>query len=118
MLFHRCQCRFLDHNPVDKSNISNRMNKNGKNECFINLKDHKPNVENKLPTRLINPAKNEIGRISKVILENINSKLRNKLNLQRWKSTSDVIKWFQNIQNMNRCKFMLFDIKEFYPSIT
>ena len=42
---------------AEKANISNRMNINGKNECFITLKDHKPNFEKKLPTRLINPAK-------------------------------------------------------------
>ena len=34
--------------------------------------------------RLINPAKNEIRRISKVILESINKELRKKLQLQQW----------------------------------
>ena len=48
--------------------------------------------------RLINPAKNEIRRISKVILENINKELRNKLQLQQWNSTTAVINWFKNIE--------------------
>ena len=57
---------------ANKKNILDRIQVNGKEECFITLKDHKPNFENNVAARLINPAKNEIGRISKVILENIN----------------------------------------------
>ena len=34
---------------------------NGKNECFIKLKDQKPNFKNNPKARLINPAKNETG---------------------------------------------------------
>ena len=33
-------------------------------------------------------------------------------------NTSDVIQWFQNIMDKSMCKFMMFDIKDFYPSIT
>ena len=94
------------------------MNINSKNECFITLKDHKPNFENKLPTRLINPAKNEIGRISKAIVQKANANLRTTLQLQQWNNTNDVLNWFKNIRNKKLCKFMMFDIKEFYPSIT
>ena len=39
--------------------ILNRMLTNGKNECFIKLKDQKPNFKNNLKTRLINPAKKQ-----------------------------------------------------------
>ena len=42
--------------------VLNRMLTNGKNECFITLKDHKPNFKNNPKVRLINQAKNEIGR--------------------------------------------------------
>ena len=35
----------------------NRILTNGKNECFITLKDHKPNFKNNLKAKLINPAK-------------------------------------------------------------
>ena len=38
---------------------------------FITLKYHKTNFENNATATLINPAKNEIGRISKVIFKNI-----------------------------------------------
>ena len=81
---------------AEQENVLNRMNMNSKNECFITLKDHKPNFENKLPTRLINPAKNEIGRISKVIVQKTNTALRTALQLQQWNNTNDVINWFKN----------------------
>ena len=94
------------------------MNINSNSECFITIKDHKPNFENTMPTRLINPAKNETGKISKFIVENINNRIRINLNLQQWKNTGDVIKWFKQIKNKNSYKFMVFDIKDFHPSIT
>ena len=99
-------------------NVLYRMNINDQTNSFITLKDHKENFDNKPSTRLINPSKNEIGRISKSIVQNINNKLRNKLKLNQWKNTSTVIDWSKSIKNKNECKFMIFDIKDFYPSIT
>ena len=93
------------------------MDQNGTNNCFITLKDHKENFQNNPTTRLINPAKNEVGRISKVILDNINKKLQESLGVNQWKSTQNVIKWFSSIQNKERYTFTVFDIKDFYPSI-
>ena len=62
-----------DHRIVDRVDV------NAMNNCFITLKDHKENFQNNHTTRLINPAKNELGRISKVILEKINTELRTSL---------------------------------------
>ena len=31
---------------------------------------------------------------------------------------NDVISWFQSIKNKQNCKFISFDIKDFYPTIT
>ena len=98
--------------------ILNRMLTNGKNECFITLKDHKPNFKNNPKARLINPAKNEIGRISKNILDKINHQLRDSLRINQWKDTSGVIEWFLKIPDKNRYKFAIFHIKDFYPSIS
>ena len=98
--------------------VINRMFVNGKNNCFITLKDHKHNFENHPKVRLLNPAKNELGRISKTILEKINSNLRAVLKLNQWKDTSNVIEWFENIKNKQKYKFIMFDIKDFYPSIS
>lgn len=94
-----------------------KMEVNARNECFITLKDHKDNFANNPKTRLINPAKNEIGRISKVILANINKELVTKLQLNQWQSSTEVINWFKNIDNKHECKFIVFDIEQFYPAI-
>ena len=101
-----------------KFNVVEKMNKNIKSECFVTLKDHKENFANKLPARLINPSKNEIGRISKAILDRINKELRKTINVQQWSNTNDVIHWFNGLENKSTGKFMVFDIKDFYPSIT
>ena len=67
---------------------------------------------------LINSAKNEIGRLSKSILDKINSKLRNTTSLNQWKDTSEVINWVNKIEEKCKHTFMVFDIKDFYPSIS
>ena len=59
--------------------------------CFITLEDHKANFLNHPITRLINPANSEIGRISKQILDQINSKLCQILKVNEWKNTASVI---------------------------
>ena len=82
------------------------------------MKDHKPNFKNNPKVRLINPAKNEIGRISKNILDKINHQLRDSLRINQWKDTSGVIEWFLKIPDKNRYKFAIFHIKDFYPSIS
>ena len=102
---------------VKKAGVLERMSKNGSNQCFITLKDHKENFQNNPQTRLINPAKNEVGRLSKVILDRINKELKEKLRVNQWKSNKDVIKWFLAIKNKNAHTFTVFDIKDFYPSI-
>ena len=86
--------------------------------AFITLKDHKKNFRSKPSCRLINPYKNEIRKISKIVLEKINKKLLKELDSNQWKNTDDVICWFRNIPSKSECKFIQLDIKEFYPSIT
>ena len=48
--------------------VVNRMHINGEINCFIAMKDHKDNFENKSSVTLINPAKNEFGCIFKVLV--------------------------------------------------
>ena len=67
--------------------------------------------------RIITPAKDELGRLSKCILQAVNKKLRHKLNLDQWKNTDDAFDWFKSIKDNQHCKFVSFDIKDFYPSI-
>ena len=84
----------------------------------MTLKDHKTNFGKNTTARPIIPAKNEIGRISKVILENINKELQNKLQLHHWKNTAAVINWFKKMENKTKYKFMVFDIKDFQTFIS
>ena len=87
-------------------------------DAFITFKDHKENFQNNPKFRLINPAKSELGKISKTILDNINSQIRNNTGLNQWKNSLSVIEWFKNIDDKPQNTFLSFDIADFYPSIT
>ena len=87
-------------------------------EAFVTLKDHKDNFANKPTCRLINPSKQEIGKISKQILENINQNLVKATSVNQWKNTSSVLQWYKNLLNKCESAFVCFDVVEFYPSIT
>ena len=97
--------------------ILNCIEINEENNCFFTLKDHKDNFANNPQVRLINPAKNELGRISKVILDKINLAIREHFRFNQWKNTQNVIDWFNEIPDNKFHKFVVFDIKEFYPWI-
>ena len=104
---------------ADRLDVANRMDIMAKRESYIKLKDHKNNFANSLPCRLINPTKNEMGIVSKRILDTINTKLRSELNgVQLWKNSAAVIQWFETIKSKKNCTFVSFDIVEYYPSIT
>ena len=90
----------------------------GKQNCFITLKDHKPNFQNNPTVRLLNPVKNELGQISKTILDKIYVNIRNSLHLNQEKNTQEVIDQFKAIDIKHQYKFIVFDIKDFYPSIS
>ena len=98
--------------------LDDRVESLAKSEAFITLKDHKENFHSKPTCRLINPSKSEIGKISKSILDTINTGLRKILHYNQWKNSGSVIEWFNNIKDKHSCTFTQLDIKEFYPSIT
>lgn len=60
--------------------------------------------------RLTNPAKSEIGKVTKDI--------KMSTHVNQWRNTKDVIDWFDNMANKSECIFVPFDIKEFYLSIS
>ena len=105
-------------NIATKLNIEKRVNTITEQQCFVTIKDHKDDFRTNPKYRLINPTKSEIGKISKAILDKINSKIRHITKTNQWQSTSDAIKWFKNIEMKNECTFVIFDISEFYPSIS
>ena len=90
---------------------------NGSNSCFVTLENHKLNFLNNPKVHLLNPAKNELGRISKSILDRINTSLQNLIKVSLWKDTREVIEWFKSVTNKQKHKFIVFDIKFFYPAI-
>ena len=61
-------------------------------DAFITLKDHKPNFNTNPKCRLINPSKSELGKISKFLIEKVNTIIRDKSLVNQWRDTDTVIK--------------------------
>ena len=101
-----------------KLGIGDRVETMARRQAFISLKDHKENFLNNPKCRLINPAKNNLGLISKQILDRINNSIRSKTNANQWRNTQSVIDWFSNIKDKDKHSFLVFDIVDFYPSIS
>ena len=106
-----------DKNIAVKLNLHDRIHSISLRESFVTIKDHKQNFQNTGACRLLNPTKTEIGKISKQILEKVNSVVRDKSGLQQWKNTKSTLDWFINLQQKQSLNFIQFDIKDFYPSI-
>ena len=98
--------------------LEDRMDTPTESEAFITIKDHKSSFPGKVDCRLINPAKNHVSKISKHILDRINTNLRKITGSNQWQSTSEVLDWFNNISNKSELSFFKFDIVSFYPSIS
>ena len=66
--------------------------------------------------RLVNPPKNEVGRLSKSIIEPMKKEFRQKLN---WINGKMYKRWHWLVQEYKReTPSQIFDIKDSYPSIT
>ena len=63
-----------------------QMETNKEGNSFITIKDHKENFDNQPTVRRINRAKNELGKISKLILAKINKRISQKLEQNQWKN--------------------------------
>ena len=59
----------------------------------------------------------QIDKVSKIELNKINKIIRASSARNQWHNTSSVIKWFQNLPEKNKSKFLKFDIIDFYSSI-
>ena len=104
---------------------TNRIEQFNQREAFVTPKDHEVNFKNDPKCRLTNPAKSEIGIISRHCLELINNKIREKTQVNQWRNAKSVIEWFKSviewskaIKNKSKSSFIKFDIIEFYPSIS
>ena len=57
--------------------LENKTEQYADQSAYVTLKDHKENFKTTLPCQLINPAKSEIGIVSKVELEKVNRPVTN-----------------------------------------
>ena len=87
-------------------------------EVFFTIKDHKEDFESNPKYRLLNPAKSELGKVSKIMLDQINKKIGDATRVHQWRNSESVIKWFKNIKDKRKHSFVSFDITELYRSIT
>ena len=60
----------------------------------------------------------EIGKIGKKILSKAIEKLKVRTGLKLWKNTESVLSWFNRLENKQDLKFIGFDIKDYYTSIS
>ena len=104
-------------NHANRLNLTDRIGGVKQKESYILVKDHKIDYENKKLVRLINPTKTELGKVSKIILQDVVDCMKKKLELNLWINTKEAIDWFSNIKNKKKATFIQFDIVEFYPSI-
>ena len=68
---------------TSKLSIGDRVDTMATRNAFVTLKDHKDNFDSHPKCRLINPSKSELGKVSKVIIDNINNKIRSTLNVNQ-----------------------------------
>ena len=104
--------------PENSANaIADHLETMNKRNAFITLKDHKENFQNIPRCRLVNPTNSNLGIVRKNILENINNTVRSLTNARQWRNT-EAVNWFRNLKNKKCLSFVVFDIVDFYASIT
>ena len=108
----------MDKEIAEKLELDDRLYAFSKRDAYITVKDHKENFRNNTKCRLINPAKSDVGKISKKILSRIVTSVREMSQLNQWKNSFSVVEWFKCLENKKELSFLEFDIVEFYPSIT
>ena len=94
--------------------IKDRMECYSDQHTYITLKDHKENFRNNTQHKLINLSKSTVVHISKNYLNDIIADVSCKTEVNQWHNTAIVINWFKNLLDKHKCKFIKFDIAEFY----
>ena len=59
-----------------------------------------------------------MAKTSKSIVDKINSHIREKSSLIKWRNTKEVKQWFDDIKETDRMSFIKFDIVSFYLNIS
>ena len=100
-----------------KLDIDDRVFETTKRQAFITIKDHKPNFRNNIKTRLLNPTKPELGKVSKKILEAKIQILKKKTGFNQWKNNTSMLNWYIKQRQKHKLTFIQFDVDDFYGSI-
>ena len=90
----------LDH--TCNLDIEDRMECHSEQNAFLTIKDHKEGFPNSIKCRVINPASNNLGKVSKRILDKINKSCRDATETNQWKSTQDVLQWFASVTRITK----------------
>ena len=98
--------------------MNERIEQYNQNQSFITLKYDKENFQKNPKCRLINPAKSEIGIVSKHYIDHVNKSIREKLNVNQWRKRQAVITWFKDIKSNSISSFIKFGTVDFYLSIS
>ena len=80
---HKKQIKFEGKQILKNWEVLHRWEIDDENKNFLTLKDHKENFNNNPTVRLINLAKNELGHISKTILDAANKSIREAMDLNQ-----------------------------------
>ena len=73
---------------ANRLDLEDRIEKLQESESYITIKDHKDDFAHKISHRLINQA---LAKISKVIIDKINTKFLEVYKVSQWKNTQSVI---------------------------
>ena len=96
-----------DKKMAEKFKIDNRqIFQTIPREAFQTFKDHKTTFATNKQSRLLNPCKPELGKVSKQIVEKIVKIIRQKTGFLQWKNSLSVLQWFQMIKNKSECTFI------------
>jgi hypothetical protein len=98
--------------------IADRVDQFIEAEPFLTVKDHKESFPARVECRLINPSKPNLGKVSKQILSKVVSKVKSCTLSNQWNNSSDVITWFNKLEDKTDLTFLKFDVVSFYPSIS
>ena len=76
-----------------KLKISDTVERIARTPAFVTLKDHKDNFRSNPTCRLVNPSKNEFGKVSKQLVEKINSGIIEKLGKRKRQTAAFTSQW-------------------------
>ena len=103
---------------ANKFHLDDRIEGMALKQSFLTIKDHKEDFPAKISYRLINPAKSNLGSITKTILQRVNKNIKETTEVNLWRNTKEAIDWFKNLEDKPNLCFLKFDIDAYFPSIT